>query len=119
MKFAPNAPDVERRRPSRILGTYSGGRAPIPLPIPRPPASATAAASAGEATLPIPACCNGTVHPSNSVNLVWSNATPSDDANGFEPFSGVDGFLPNPVFLAETGLAESRRWVEICTDCLW
>jgi len=58
----------------------------------------------------MPACCNGTVHPSNSVNLVLRIATPSDDANGFEPFSGVDGFLPNPVFLAATGLAESGRW---------
>src|SRR3989449_10832793 len=109
MKFAPNAPDVERRRPSRIFATYSGGAAPIPLTTPSPPAPDAAAASAGEATLPIPACCNGTVHPSNSVNFVWSNATPSDDANGFEPFSGVDGFLPNPVFLAAAGLAESGR----------
>src|SRR5207247_385542 len=72
MKFAPNAPDVERRRPSRTFATYSGGAAPMPLTIPRPPASATAVAKAGEAILPIPACCNGTVHPSNSVNFVRS-----------------------------------------------
>src|SRR2546427_2883499 len=110
MKFAPNAPDVERCKPSRIFATYSGGAAPIPLTIPRPPASATAAANAGEAIFPMPACCNGTVHPSNSVNFVWSMPFPSDDENGFEPFSGVDGFLPNPVFLAATGLAESGRW---------
>src|SRR3989441_399920 len=69
-------PDVARRRPSRIFATYSGGAAPIPLTIPSPPASATAAARAGEAILPIPACCNGTVQPSNSVNFVWSIATP-------------------------------------------
>src|SRR5204863_249837 len=48
----------------------AGGDAPMPLTIPRPPASATAVAKAGEAILPIPACCNGTVHPSNSVNFV-------------------------------------------------
>src|SRR5207249_774123 len=75
--LAEERPEAERARPSRIFATYSGGAAPIPLTIPSPPASATAAASAGEASLPIPACCNGTVHPTNSVNRVRSIATPS------------------------------------------
>lgn len=79
MKFAPKAPDVERRISSRIFPTYSGGAATIPLTIPRPPASATAAARRGVASFPIPACCNGTVHPSSSVNLVRSIATPRPD----------------------------------------
>src|SRR5213593_3771833 len=118
MKFAPNAPDVDRRRPSRIFATYSGGAAPIPLTIPSPPASATAAARAGEAILPIPACCNGTVHPSNSVNFVWSIATP-EDANVLEPFSDVDCSLPKAVSLPRPA---SRRTaaaaVEVSTDRL-
>ena len=77
MKLTPKGCDVSassRSSSSASAGAVRPARAAPSMP--SPPACETAAASSGGAAAPIPACCTGTVQPTNWVNLVVSIEPP-------------------------------------------